>query len=781
MPQSTLPQDLAVVVVTAAGAALLAPRLRLPALPAYLLAGIALGRVNALGGRPLLGDVEAVSSLSNLGVTFLMFAIGLEFDFRKARPIFAPALLANVAEFVVMFALGGAAAAVLGLSHAEGVFLGGLLGVSSTMVSLAALREKGHLERNYGRLTIGVLVLEDVVAVVLLVLLSGLGSGPALAAHGAGGPPASVSQTILYLGAFVTALLTLGRLGSRRWLPTLNLEEKPDLHAPLVGALVLGVGLLAERFAFSPALGAFVIGAAFAETSVVKRIGEVAGPFRDLFSAVFFVTLGAAIDPKVLVSALPVIIPLTLLMVFGKAFACWLGAFVGGQKASTSARMALSKANIGEFSFVIAAMGEHAGVTSPKVTAVAAGVALLSIMLNRPLVKHAEGLVEWLGRRTPARLRQAGDFYGNLLTGLGARLDGATFWRLMRVPFAKVAFHLLFFLTVVVAAHMACLHLVEPVGRALALLRLPPGSAPTAVWMLAGPVALPFAVALAHQMEATLLMLSEIALGFAEVRARTLGFLARLLTLIVLFALALVFLAFATPWMHGAVSALSLLALLALAGWFFRGALRRAQSRFEVVFLESFNEAARHEEASRRAKLLQGMVKRHKWPLHLREFKVAAHTRAAGSRIGELDLRLRTGAFIMAQQRGGVTVFAPGREAPVFPDDELMLLGTREQLEAAARLLGEETGDAPEEEGFLMEQVFVAHDSPLAGESLAGIGVRRQYGVTVAGVQRGETQHISPGPDFIIKSGDILLVAGEVDSVSAFRAVAAGGLDKPRP
>lgn len=774
MSQSTILQDLAVVVVTAATASLLAPRLRLPALPAYLLAGVALGRINAGSGRPLLGDLEAVSALSNLGVTFLMFAIGLEFDFRKARPIFVPALLANLAEFLVMFALGGATASMLGLSRAEGLFLGGLLGVSSTMVTLAALREKGHLDRNYGRLTIGVLVLEDVVAVILLVLLSGLGLK-----HGGGetaGAPATVWQTILYLGAFVTGLLTLGRLGSARWLPRLSLDEKPDLMAPLVGGMVMGVGLLAERFAFSPALGAFVIGAALAETKSAGRIGVVAEPFRDMFSAVFFVALGVSIDPVLLLESLPVVVPLTLLMVAGKALACWAGAFVGGQKAGTATRMALSKANIGEFSFVIAALGERAGVTGPRVTAVAAGVALLSIMLNRPFVHRSEAIVVWLGRHMPAQLRQASDFYGNLLTGLGSRLDGATFWRVMRGPLAKIALHLLFFLTIVVASHMACLYLRPQLEETLSLVRLPADYATSVVWLAAGPVTLPFVVAFAHQMEAALLLLSELAVGVGSVRARTLGFVARLLTILVMLALAMVFLAFAAPWLPGGLAPVALLVTLALLGWVFRGALRRAQSRFEVLFLESFNEAARQEEAGRRAAMLQGMVKRHKWPLHLREFKVSPHTRAAGRRIGELDLRTHTGVFIMAQQRGGVTVFAPGRDSPVFPDDELMLLGTREQLEAASRLLGEETGDRPEEEGFLMEQMFVAHDSPIAGESLAGIGVRRQYGVTVAGVQRGDVQNISPGPDFIVKSGDVLLVAGEVDSVMAFRKVVAGGL-----
>ncbi len=774
MSNSTILQDLAVVVVTAAGAALLAPRLRLPALPAYLLAGIALGRMNAGAGKPLLGDVDAVSALSNLGVTFLMFAIGLEFDFRKARPIFVPALLANLAEFIAMFALGGAAAALLGFTRTEGIFLGGLLGVSSTMVTLAALQDKGHLDRNYGRLTVGVLVLEDVVAVVLLVLLSGLGATQGGFGHGSGAP-VTVWQTILYLGAFVTALLTLGRLGSLRWLPSLKLDEKPELLAPMVGGVVLGVGLLAERFSFSPALGAFVIGASLAETKMAARIGEVAEPFRNMFSAVFFVTLGVAIDPALLVRALPAIVPLTLLMMAGKALACWGGAFLGGQKSSGALRMALSKANIGEFSFVIAALGERAGVTGPEVTATAAGVALLSILLNRPLVRRTDAIVEGLGRRMPGQLRQAADFYGNLLAGLGARLDGATLWRVMRGPLSKVVFHFVFFVTIVVAAHMACLYLGGQIGELLGVVGVSASRAPEAVWLLAGPVTLPFVVALAHQLEASLMLLSELAVGFSAERGRAHGLVARLLTVVVMMVLSLIFLAFAAPWLPG-LAPLALLVLLAGLAWFFRGALGRAQSRFEVVFLESFNETARSEEAGRRAQLLQRMVKRHKWPLHLREYKVAPHTRAAGSRIGELDLRQRTGAFVMAQQRGGVTVFAPGRDAPVFPEDELMLLGTREQLDAASKLLGEETGDRPEEEGFLMEQVFVAHDSPLAGESLAGIGVRRQYGVTVAGVQRGETQHISPGPDFIVKSGDILLVAGEVDSVTAFRKVAAGGL-----
>lgn len=769
----SLIQDFAVVVCAAASAAVLAPKLRLPVLPAYLLTGVGLGVLYRL--RPdILGDVAAVESLSNLGVTFLMFSIGLEFDFAKARALLAPALLAVVFQSLLMFALGSAAASVMGLGGKEALFLGGLLSISSTMVSVATLRDAAHMERNYARLTLGVLIFEDIAAVALLALLAGLGAGVA-AHHGAAkSTDASIASTLFFVGAFMTLLLAGGRLLLRRWLPTMNLEKRPEALAVVVGGLVLGTGLVAERFEYSPALGAFVLGAALAQSRVAKSVGETAEPLRHIFSAVFFVTLGVSVKPEALLEAAPIIVPLTVLLIAGKIITCWLGAFLGGQRPDSGLRMALNKAHIGEFSFVIAAMGEHAGVTGPRVTAVAAGCALLSILAHRPLAHGTERIIATFGRRIPPTLKQTAAFYSNLLTTAAGHFDRAMLWKLLRRPLSKSTFHLVFFFSLIGVAHLVCRQWpTSETGT------LPVWLAPT-VWLTAALLALPFAVALTRNLEAMLMILTETALprhtGNAR-GARTLGLVTNLLQFGVVTLLGLALLAFATPWLPGSVAPVLLLAILALAAWLFRHALAKAQSRFELLFIESFNRAAREDETGRRAAELHKMVRRHKWPLHLREHKVAAGTRASGVKLAALSLREATGVFVTAIQREGVTVFGPDPETPIFPGDELMLLGGQEQLAlAVARLSEPTTHHSDSGEGFLMDQVFVAHDAPFTGETLAGARLRRAYGVTIAGIQRGDVQHLSPGPDFLIKSGDILLVAGRIDDVLLFKKTAAGSL-----
>lgn len=759
-------QDLAFIVTGAAGAAIVAPRLKIPALPAYLIAGILMGVFNR--HSPFLGEVETVAGLSNLGVTFLMFSMGLEFDFTKAKSLFVPALLAVILQFPPMLALGSGAASLLDLSRTEGFFIGGLLTISSTMVAAATLRALGHTERTYGRLTIAVIVLEDIAAIVLLAVLAGMGAG---SGHGRVSGGGGVLNTLFLVGAFMTLLFTGGRLVLRRWLPTMGLEKFPESLAVVVGGLVMGVGLLSEKFGASGALAAFTVGAAIAQTKVASHIEHVAEPFRNLFSAVFFVTLGINILPETLLAAAPVAVPLALLMILGKSAAYWLGSFLGGQKPTTSLRMALNNAHIGEFSFVIAGIGEASGLTSKTVTATLSSVALISIFAHRPIVGSCESAIGFFRTRMTPQLRQAGDFYGNLLATVSGQFDRAMLWRVLRKPLSSAATHLLFFFTVLGCTHLLCDHAI--------------GASETwmlaGVWLAAAAVSSIFVIALARNLEAMVMVLAETSFPHSHLnsrRGRAMGIVTGLLQAGVVTMMSLVILAFALPWMSG-WRTLALLPFLALAvaAWFLRNVLSRAQSRFELLFIESFNLAAKTDEAGRRASSLHAQVRRHKWPLHLREHKIESGTRAANTRLADLNLRAASGAFVTAVQRDGHSAFAPAPETPLFPGDELMLLGTEDQLAKAVRMLSDPAPEGSDEgSGFLMDQVFVAHDSPFTGETLAGAALRRAYGVTIAGVQRGETQLLSPGPEFIIKANDILLVAGRVSDVIRFRETAAGGL-----
>lgn len=756
-------QDLAIIVTGAAGAAIVAPRLKVPALPAYLIVGILMGVFNR--HATFLGEVETVAGLSNLGVTFLMFSMGLEFDFSKARSLIVPAILAVLLQFPPMLALGSGAAAVLELTRTEGLFIGGLLTISSTMVAAATLKALGHTERTYGRLTIAVIVLEDIAAIVLLAVLAGMGAG-AGHRHGSGG----IMNTLFLVGAFMTLLFTGGRLVLRRWLPTMGLEKLPESLAVVVGGLVLGVGLLSEKFGASGALAAFTVGAALAQTRIATHIEHVAEPFRNLFSAVFFVTLGIGIRPETLLEVAPVAIPLALLMIAGKAAAYWLGSFLGGQKPTTSLRMALNNAHIGEFSFVIAGIGEASGITTRAVTATLSSVALISIFLHRPIVGSSEKAIAFFRRKMTPQLRQAGDFYGNLLATVAGQFDRAMLWRVLRKPLASAAIHLLFFFTILGCAHLLCVHAIDASETWML----------AGVWIAAAAASSIFVIALARNLEAMVMVLAETAFPHSHLnsrRGKAMGIVTHLLQVGVVMMMSAVILTFALPWMNGGLLALAPFFALAVAAWFLRNLLSRAQSRFELLFIESFNLAAKTEESDRRTSSLHAQVRRHKWPLHLREHKIEPGTRAANARLVELDLRAATGAFVTAVQRDGHSAFAPSPGTPLFPGDELMLLGTEDQLSKALSLLSAPAPEGSEEEsGFLMDQVFVAHDSTFTGETLAGAALRRAYGVTIAGVQRGETQHLSPGPEFIIKANDILLVAGRVSDVIRFRDAASGGL-----
>lgn len=777
-PSSPLIHDLAIVVLAASGVVALSTRFRIPSLPCHLVAGVLLGVANRWAGAhggPFLSEVDQVAALSNLGVSFLMFAIGLEFDFSKARSLIAPASLGMLAQGTTMFAVGALGAAAMGAGHSTAIFLGALLSISSTLVSVSSLTEFGHMNRNYGRLTVGILVLEDIIAILMLTVLSGLG------AQSAGEGRTNVAGMVFLIGAFVVLVLTGGRLVLRRIIESLRIDKNPESLAVVVGGLVLGVGLLSERFEYSPALGAFVIGAALSHAGFTHKVEETAQPFRHLFSAVFFVTLGTSIRPQALWEALPVILPLTLAVLVIKPTASWFGAFLGGQRPSSALRMALNLAQIGEFSFVLAALGERAGVTGPKITAVTAGVSLLTIVAHRPLVSRADTIIAFFEKKTPDRLRRAAEFYGNLIAGVTGRMDRATVWKVVRRPLSKAGMHFVFICAALGGAHLVCAYIVPaPEGVVDArTAAMPLGAIFT--WAGAMIVSLPFVMAMGSNLDAALLVLSEASVGMngAGRDMKSLGLVHRLVRFFAAALTCLLFVLMAAPWLPVGYTPWLLLFALALPAFFFRTLLTRVQTRFEVMFLDSFNRAAHDEESRQRNEALRGMVKKHKWPLHLREARIEAGTLAAGARLSSLPLREKTGAFVTSVRRGEITVFDPPPDIPLFPDDELMLLGTREQLDKAIEMLGTPTDDStPVDAGFLMEQMFVAHDSALTGETLAGARIRHTYGVTIAGVQRGEKQHLSPEPDFVVKSGDILLVAGRVESVTAFRTVVGGSLGR---
>ena len=380
-------QDLAVIMLIAAIVTLLFHWLRQPVVLGYILAGIIIGPHTP--PFELIQDDHTIKIVAELGVVFLMFSLGLEFNLKKLSSVGLTAFVCAMSEIVLMTWIGYEIGRYFGWNAMDSLFLGAMLAISSTTIIVKALDELGMKHERFAQLIFGILIVEDILAIGMIALLSGIAMNGSVDAG-------DVFATVGKLSLFMIVALVLGLLMVPRLLAWVARFESREMFLIAVLGLCFGFCLLVLKLDYSIALGAFMIGAIMAEARQLHLIERLIGPIRDMFSALFFVGVGLLFNPAVLVDyALPIAL-ITVAVVLGKMVSCGLGAFVTGNGGRTSLRVGMGLSQIGEFSFIIASLGLSLQVTSeflyPIVVAVSAVTTLLTpylIRLADPLSKHA--------------------------------------------------------------------------------------------------------------------------------------------------------------------------------------------------------------------------------------------------------------------------------------------------------------------------------------------------------------------------------------------------------
>ncbi|HEV7405079.1 MAG TPA: cation:proton antiporter, partial [Chthoniobacteraceae bacterium] len=312
MQHATFLQDLALVMIVAAIVTVLFRRFKQPVVLGYILAGVIIGPHTP---GPLIKDEHAIQTLSELGVIFLMFSLGLEFSLRKLKEVGATALIAAMFAILLMVWAGYELGRGFGWKEMDSVFLGAILSISSTTIILKALQELGKAKEPFARLIFGILIVEDILAVVMIALLSGFAATGKLEAG-------AVGSTLLKLSAFLGTLLVVGLIAVPRLLNYVAKFRSDEMLLITVVGLCFGVSLLAVKLEYSVALGAFLIGAIIAEARQIAKIEALTHPVRDLFSAVFFVSIGLLIDPVLLVKYAGPILLISAVVVVGQIVSC---------------------------------------------------------------------------------------------------------------------------------------------------------------------------------------------------------------------------------------------------------------------------------------------------------------------------------------------------------------------------------------------------------------------------------------------------------------------------
>lgn len=750
--------DLGIVIACAAAVTLLFHRLKLPIFLSYILAGVLLGP-NLFPYSPI-KDLATVQQLSELGVIFLMFYIGMEFDLRRLSPFLGPALLAVGIQTVVLIFLGIQTAPILGWGRMDGFFLGALLAISSSMVTVAVLKDFKALQSSYAQLTIAVLILEDILAVTLLVLLSGMAIRGHLEWEGVG-------WAIFLVGVFGVSVYFIGRVAASGFLAVLQRKGNPDMLTLCAVGLLMAVSVLAERFDFSVALGAFLAGSILSTSRLCGDIQKATDPFRTVFSAVFFVSVGMLIEPRMLLDQWKAVLLISVLVCGAKVGACWLGFFLGGTRAVLGFKAAVAKAQIGEFSFVIAGLGQTLGVTHPGLMALAVGVALLTILTTPLIVSRADYIYASLSRHTPRGVKILEQFYQDFIDAVTSRIGGMQLLQMVKRPILQVVVY--FFLlngiiaiTALLSTYVQDWTFVQQGAEVWVR---------SAVWFLAALACGPFMVSVMRNLDVIVMMVTEVALSATAIRQvskdRLRSLFHRIIFSLTLVLVGGIFLTAAAPFLPSGVALGVFLALIAGVGVVFWRWMVYFNSQLEYRFLKGFSEDSMDRDQARRVRTLEELDRKYPWPINVEEVSLEASSSVCGKRIRDLKLHSRTGASIIAIGRSGHVCYDPSPETSLFPSDQVFLFGTKDQNRRAVHLLKSPAAEPPEAASttFKIEKIYLGRQSPFVGETLSGSQLRSRHQINVLGIQRGEERIIAPAPDEVLKSGDVLYVVGLKEAI----------------
>ena len=667
-------------------------KLRQPVVLGYLIAGLIIGPHVPI---PLVADAEIVETLSELGVILLMFSVGLELRLRTLIRMAPTAGVTAVVQCSLMVWLGFLTGRLFGWTTIESLFVGAAIAISSTTIIAKAFDEQ-KVRGTLREIVVGILVVEDLIAILLIAALTAVASGARLSAG-------SLAFTVGRLGAFLVVLLVVGLYTVPRAIRAVMRMNRPETTLVTSVGLCFGVALLARAFGYSVALGAFIAGSLVAESGEGEAIEHLIRPVRDVFAAVFFVSVGMMIDPLLVARHWVAIAVLTVVVVLGKIASVTLGTFLTGGGVRTSIQAGMSLAQIGEFSFIIAGVGASLGATRDFLYPVAVTVSAVTTLLTPWLIRAAAPAASLVDHKLPRALQTFVALYGSWIEQLG-RADrqnltaAAAVRRLVRLLLLDAALLAAVViggavsidrLATFIQAHVA---LARPAARALVLVAAAALSLPFLIGVVR--VARRFGIAVAAMafpgVEPGVSPAASDAGAPIDLAAAPRRALVGTLQLACVMLVGAPILALTQPFLHGLETAAALTLLLAVLGIAFWRSATNLQGHVRAGAQAIVERLARQLEPAPGAaptgdpppdldRLLPGLGA----PVPV---TLDAASPAVGQTLAGLNLRAATGATVLAIVRGGAGV-VPSADEPLRAGDTLALAGTRDALSSARQLL----------------------------------------------------------------------------------------------
>ena len=736
-----LVKDLALILMVAGIVTIIFKKLKQPLVLGYIVAGFLVSPHMPYTMSVI--DESDIKTWADIGVIFTLFSLGLDFSFKKIVKMGASPIIATVVIVFSMMMLGISVGHGFGWSKMDCIFLGGMLAMSSTTIIYKAFDDMGLRQQKFAGMVMSVLILEDILAIVMMVMLSAI-------AGGSNPDGEQMLGSIVKIGFFLVLWFIVGIFAIPWFLRSVRKLVNNETLLIVALGLCCGMAVLSTKVGFSSAFGAFVMGSILAETVEAEKIIKLVEPVKNLFGAIFFVSVGMLVDPKILVEyALP-ILALVCTILVGQAILGTLGFMLGGESLKSAMRCGFSMSQIGEFSFIIASLGLSLGVISNFLYPVVVAVSVITTFLTPYMIRLATPTYLVMEKHLPDKLI-------NILNHFAMSHPSTTQQSKWKSLLKQMTINTVAYSILSAAVITLMFTFVLPFMRSLF-----PGwrlhwYANAITGLLTIIIIAPFLRAIVmkknHSNEWKRLWVES-----------SINRIPLLFTIFVRFVIALGFIFYICNYLTRFTNALIIIigvvvvSLMIASRW-----TKKRSIKMERVFIHNL-----------RSRDIMAQVNGEKKPLyeghlldrdiHISEFEVPVDSTWGGKSLQQLHLRQRFGIDMSSIMRGSQRLNIPNGDTIIFPGDKLQVIGNDEQLQKFALSLTNDIYPEDleiEKREMKLRQLIIGSKSEFCGKSLQESGIRDKYNCMVVGLEEGQENLTKVSPSYQFQKGDILWIVGE--------------------
>ena len=731
-------EDLALILVVAGFVTLVFKKLKQPLVLGYIVAGFLVSpHMPYIMSVVDKGDIH---TWADIGVMFLLFSLGLDFSFKKILKMGMAPVIAALTIIFSMMTLGILVGHSFGWNRMDCIFLGGMLAMSSTTIIYKAFDDLGLRQQRFASLVMSVLILEDVLAIVMMVMLSAIASGN----NPDGG---EMLGSILKIGFFLVLWFVVGIF----LIPLFFRKTRKLMNSETMVIVALGLcclmAVLSTKVGFSSAFGAFVMGSIIAETVEADKIIKLVEPVKNLFGAIFFVSVGMLVEPKVLVDyAIPILV-LVLTILLGQGIFGTAGFMLSGQSLKNAMRCGFSMAQIGEFAFIIASLGLSLGVIGKFLYPVVVAVSVITTFLTPYMIRFAEPCYNHIEKHLPKKWVRRMNHVGN------AHQNSTEEENAWKVLLRKMLINTAIYGILSTAVVTLMLTFVLPLCRNM--LGHWPGNAVCGL----------FTVLMISPFLRSMVMKNVHSDEFRQLWTESLlNRLPLIFTMIVRVAIAAMFIFYIVNYLTRFKEALMItIAGVALVAMVLSRRLKHRSIKLERLFIKNLRSREIAEQVNgERRPLFEGRLLDR--DIHIGDFDVPEDSTWIGRTLKDLQFRNRFGVHVSSILRGSLRINIPNGRQIIFPGDRISVIGSDEQLKNFSQAIANELiPEDPEIEKREMKlRKFILSDgTPFIGKTLAESGIRDRYGCMVVGVEEGQENLTLVDPQRKFEKGDIIWLVGE--------------------